>query len=148
MFPFATDSPIVQGAVGFADGIGGDDVIAFCVGGTAVLTFCLLLFGKFIAPVMRRVNKGLDWFEKFREDWDGRIGDAGHARIPGVMERLNNIDGEFKRDGNGSMKSQIVKAVAAIEEVKADVVAVKETVESMVSPSEGGSDNRINTGQD
>ncbi len=96
---------------------------------------------------MKRINRGLDWFEKFREDWDGVIGDEGHVTIPGVMERLNNIDGEFKRDGNGSLKTQVVKAVDSIAVVQADVAVIKDTVESMVSPSHGGADNRINTEQ-
>lgn len=146
----------VVAAVGFEDGFGGDDVIAFAAGGITVITFFLLIGTRVVAPTWKRASKFfkeqdkvlvaadrmsefLDWHdEKFRPDWDGSPEDAGHQRTPGVMERLNRIDGEFQRDGNGSLKSQVSTMSTTLGKVK-------ETVDSMVSPTHGGEDNRINT---
>lgn len=145
---------VVHGAVGLVDGFGGDDVVAAAIAGTAVLTFCLLLFGKIIAPIIKRISVFLDWLEKFREDWEGEPEVKGRAATPGVMERLNRIDGEFQRNGGGSMKDTLVAAVAAaqtngqrLDSVVVELKGVKDTVDSMVSPSGGGNDNRINTDQ-
>ncbi len=151
-FPFVDQPDLLRGAVGLVDGLGGDDIVAAAVAGTAVLTFCLLLFGKIVAPVIRRINIFLDWLEKFREDWDGTPEVKGRAATPGVMERLNRIDGEFQRNGGGSMKDTLVAAVAGtqtngqrLDGVIGELAQVKETVNSMVSPTAGGADNRINT---
>jgi len=151
MLPF-----LLATEIGLTDGPGVDDV--FWIAG-GLLTICLLLafvIGKVIWPMWnkakaffaeqdavieaaKRMSEFLDWHDtRFRPDWDGVPGDAGHIRIPGVMERLNRIDGEFKRDGNGSLKSQVSKMDETLSEVKA-------TVDSMVSPTVGGEDNRINT---
>lgn len=49
------------------------------------------------------------WFRKFQRDWDGDPAEPGRDRVPGVMERLNTIDGELKRNGGESLKDQVVK---------------------------------------
>ena len=86
--------------VGLSDGFGWDDTVSILAGVTAILTF----FGVLLRPLIRRVSEFLDWSDKFREDWDGVPARTGHAAEPGVMERLNNIDGEFQRNGGATMK--------------------------------------------
>ncbi len=139
---------MVPAAVGLSDGVGMDDVIAFSAGGIVVLTFVLTV-GKL--PFWRSLRRSWAWFQKFQDDWDGVAGDAGHARIPGMMEWRRSIDAELKTNGGTSMKDALVKAVVAAQEngkaiklVDEKVDAVRETVESMVSPTGGGVDNRIN----
>ena len=152
LLPFQVIDTVTRTAAGLEDGVQIEDVIIFCSGGIIVLTFFGILWGKAVWPVWKRIKVFMDWLEKFREDWDGVAGDAGHAKVPGVMERLNRIDGEVSRNGGSSMKDALVKAVAAAEAngeaiaaVKDDIAVVKETVQSMVSPTAGGADNRINT---
>ena len=37
--------------------------------------------------------------ERFMRDWEGEEEAPGRDRIPGVMERLNNMDGELSQNG-------------------------------------------------
>lgn len=40
-------------------------------------------------------------------DWAGEEAREGRDATPGVMERLNNIDGELKRNGGSSLKDSV-----------------------------------------
>ena len=41
------------------------------------------------------------------EDWAGTPERPGRSAVPGVMERLNNIDGELKKNGGKSVKDVV-----------------------------------------
>lgn len=43
-------------------------------------------------------------WNKFMRDWAGEPAAPGRDAVPGVMERLNNIDGELKHNGGSTMK--------------------------------------------
>lgn len=58
-------------------------------------------------PFFKRINKWITTWEKFMVDWAGEPEREGRDRIPGVMERLNNIDGELKRNGGKSVKDTV-----------------------------------------
>ena len=60
-----------------------------------------------IRPFFKRVNNWINTWEKFMIDWAGTPEREGRDRIPGVMERLNNIDGELKRNGGKSVKDTV-----------------------------------------
>jgi hypothetical protein len=45
--------------------------------------------------------------EKFRRDWEGEEASPGRDKVPGVMERLNRLDGELSNNGGSSMKDAI-----------------------------------------
>ena len=47
-----------------------------------------------------------EWIEFMRE-WDGEPARDVRVSGPGVMERLNNIDGELKRNGGKSIKDTV-----------------------------------------
>jgi len=49
----------------------------------------------------------MEWLEKFRRDWEGEPGGPGRDAVPGVMERLNRLDGELSHNGGSSMKDAI-----------------------------------------
>ena len=100
--------------VGLQDGIGPDDVVAFCLGATAVLTF----LGIFLRPLWREVRDFLEWSKKFRQDWDGEASRDGRDKIPGVMERLNRIDGEFQRNGGATMKDSQFRTERALRRIE------------------------------
>lgn len=42
-------------------------------------------------------------------DWAGEPSRDGRDAVPGVMERLNNIDGELKRNGGKSIKDTVTR---------------------------------------
>jgi len=60
-----------------------------------------------IYPAWREVREMLDWWRKFQRDWDGEEQEPGRARVPGVMERLNGIDGQLHRNGGESLKDKV-----------------------------------------
>lgn len=61
----------------------------------------------FIAPLLKRINLWVTTWENFMRDWAGEPAREGRDAIPGVMERLNNIDGELKRNGGKSVKDTV-----------------------------------------
>jgi hypothetical protein len=60
-----------------------------------------------IAPTVRKTRSMMEWLEKFRRDWEGEEESPGRARVPGVMERLNRLDGELSNNGGSSIKDAI-----------------------------------------
>ena len=51
----------------------------------------------------------MNWFEDFKRDWSGEEEAPGRDRIPGVMERLNRLDGELSTNGGKSTKDTVNK---------------------------------------
>jgi len=60
-----------------------------------------------IAPSVRKIRSMMEWLEKFRRDWEGEPGGPGRDAVPGVMERLNRLDGELSHNGGSSLKDAI-----------------------------------------
>ena len=60
-----------------------------------------------IAPSVRKIRSMMEWLEKFRRDWEGEPGGPGRDAVPGVMERLNRLDGELSNNGGSSVKDAI-----------------------------------------
>jgi predicted nuclease with TOPRIM domain len=74
---------------------------------------------KLSKPLIKKARKLLNSIEKFIRDWEGEEASAGRDAVPGVMERLNRIDGELKHNGGSSMKDslrRIEKKIAQIDE--------------------------------
>lgn len=79
------------------------EFFAFAAGCLTVLTLLGLLSRKAI----REAREFTTWFRKFQRDWDGEPEEPGRARVPGVMERLNRMDGELQRNGGNSLKDKV-----------------------------------------
>ena len=62
---------------------------------------------KVVTPVVRKTRHLLDSLSRFTTDWFGEEAAPGRDKVPGVMERLNNIDGELKHNGGSTMKDAI-----------------------------------------
>jgi hypothetical protein len=60
-----------------------------------------------VAPLWKQFSKFTSSWELFMRDWSGEEARPGHDKEPGVMERLNNLDGQFKKNGGGSMKDSL-----------------------------------------
>jgi hypothetical protein len=80
---------------------------------SGVATFVAVLLGAVFAvtqlfrPLVKRITFWITTWEQFMIDWSGEPAREGRDAIPGVMERLNNIDGELKRNGGNSVKDTV-----------------------------------------
>jgi hypothetical protein len=62
---------------------------------------------KFVGPFFKRFNGWVNTWEQFMEDWSGTEARPGRSAVPGVMERLNKIDGELTKNGGKSVKDTV-----------------------------------------
>jgi hypothetical protein len=62
---------------------------------------------KFIKPIVVKTKNLLESLSMFAIDWFGTEEVPGRDRVPGVMERLNRIDGELQHNSGSSMKDAI-----------------------------------------
>lgn len=82
-------------------------------------------------PIIKKVKAMLDTWEDFMSDWKGAAADDGHDRVPGVMERLNELDGEFKRNGGATLKDAVARIEAKLELVDERLDKGNEKMESI-----------------
>lgn len=59
----------------------------------------------------------MEWMERFKRDWEGEPEEPGRDRVPGVMERLNKLDGELSQNGGKSTKDTVNKLLTNQEKV-------------------------------
>ena len=80
--------------------------------------------GVIFLPGYRKTKEFLGWFDHFRRDWTGEEEAPGRDRVPGVMERLNKLDGELSQNGGKSTKDVVNKMLYKQErlEEKVDVM--------------------------
>lgn len=71
-------------------------IIGIVLGGGAIL-------GWFI----RKLNILFATWHKFMRDWEGEPAAIGRDATPGVMERLNKLDGELSNNGGKSLKDTV-----------------------------------------
>jgi hypothetical protein len=83
--------------------------------GTILGTWLLIV--KIIVPTRNKVKKALDNLDNFLTDWAGEEARPGRGRVPGVMERLNEIDGALKNNGGSSVKDAVDRIEIKINEV-------------------------------
>lgn len=71
---------------------------------------------RFFSPVTKTVKELSDKLDKFFRDWDGTPEEPGRQRVPGVMERLNKLDGELSKNGGKSVKDTVNRIEKRLEE--------------------------------
>lgn len=64
-----------------------------------VVAGALISLGVLLSPIYKRVKRWAQWAERFMRDWEGEEESPGRDRVSGVMERLNNMDGELSQNG-------------------------------------------------
>ena len=69
----------------------------------------LTALGVIFRPGYKKVREFGEWFDQFRRDWIGEDEAPGRDRIPGVMERLNKLDGELSQNSGKSTKDVVNK---------------------------------------
>ena len=65
--------------------------------------------GVIFRPGYKKAKEFGEWFDHFRRDWMGEEEAPGRDRVPGVMERLNKLDGELSQNGGKSTKDVVNK---------------------------------------
>lgn len=73
-------------------------IIGVILGGSAIL-------GWFI----KKLNALFKTWSRFIRDWEGEEASEGRDPVPGVMERLNKLDGELTHNGGKSVKDVVVR---------------------------------------
>lgn len=64
-----------------------------------IVTGALISLGVILRPVYKRLKEFMDWMDRFKRDWEGTPEEPGRDAIPGIMERMNRMDGELSRNG-------------------------------------------------
>ena len=93
---------MLDAAVTFADGIGIDD-LTWLAGLISVISVIVGAVWAMLRPIRAQLHR----WEAFWDDWQGTPARPGHGEVPGVMQRLQSIDGELTRNGGSSLKDQV-----------------------------------------
>jgi hypothetical protein len=71
------------------------------------ITGAILGLTQIIFPLVRKAHKLLDSWSSFVRDWNGEPEEPGREAVPGVMQRLNKLDGELSHNGGTSLKDAV-----------------------------------------
>ena len=63
------------------------------------------------------------------DDWAGEEARPGRDRVPGVMERLNEIDGQLKNNGGSSVKDSVDRIETNVNEISSVQREIKNRLE-------------------
>lgn len=94
------------------DGIGIDD-LSWLAGLISVIAVIVGAVWALLKPLKRQADR----IEAFWEDWTGTPAGPGRSAVPGVMERLQSIDGELTHNGGNSLKDQVVETSRKLDEL-------------------------------
>ena len=124
-----------EAAVTLRDGLGPDDVVFLAGVATSVMTICAFIWWATKPARVAAAHWGQFW-----EDWNGTPASPGRDPVPGVMERLQRMDGELKRNGGASLKDRVFEIdrkldrLAAAKEaehsaIRADLAQLHQTID-------------------
>ena len=71
------------------------------------ITGAILGLTQVVFPLWRKVNRLFDSWSSFVRDWNGEAAEPGREAVPGVMQRLNKLDGELSHNGGTSLKDAV-----------------------------------------
>ena len=94
-----------------------DPNILYWAAAIVAIGSALLMLWKLVKPLCDRVHKFMDAWDNFLRDWAGEPAAPGRSAVPGVMERLNRIDGELKRNGGSSMKDALNRVEKKLDQI-------------------------------
>jgi hypothetical protein len=60
-------------------------------------------------PLLKKLNAMFKTWTRFMVDWEGEDAAPGRDAVPGVMSRLNKLDGELTHNGGKSVKDVVVR---------------------------------------
>ncbi len=64
-----------------------------------IVAGALISLGVLLSPLYKKLKRWGQWMERFMRDWEGEEASPGRDAVPGVMQRLNNMDGELSQNG-------------------------------------------------
>jgi len=96
-----------------------DQIVLYWAAGVITLGTALGMLWRLLRPLCARLHLLMDNWDAFMRDWAGEPAAPGRSAVPGVMERLNRIDGELKRNGGSSMKDAINRVEKKLEQIDA-----------------------------
>jgi len=64
-----------------------------------IVAGALISLGVVLSPFYKKLKRWGSWMERFMRDWEGEEVSPGRDAVPGVMERLNRMDGELSQNG-------------------------------------------------
>ena len=96
-----------------------DQVVLYWAGWITAVLIALGMLWKLVKPLCDRVHSAIDSWDSFMRDWSGEPEQPGRSAVPGVMERLNRIDGELKRNGGSSMKDAVNRIEKKLSQIDA-----------------------------
>ncbi len=99
-------------AVTFNDGIGMDD-LTWLAGLISVISVIVGAVWAMLRPIRAQLHR----WEAFWDDWQGTPARPGHGEAPGVMQRLQSIDGELQRNGGSSLKDQVFATARKVDDL-------------------------------
>jgi hypothetical protein len=73
-----------------------------------------------VAVPIKKLRIFFTWLDKFRRDWEGEEAEPGRDRVPGVMERLNRLDGELSNNGGSSLKDAVQRIEYKLDKLQRD----------------------------
>lgn len=94
-----------------------DQMVLYWAAGVITVGSALGMLLMVLKRFYKRVQGFMDTWDQFHRDWDGEPAMPGRSAVPGVMERLNRIDGELKRNGGSSMKDAINRVEKKLEQI-------------------------------
>jgi len=98
--------------VTFRDGIGMDD-LTWLAGLISVISVIVGAVWAMLRPIRAQLHR----WEAFWDDWQGTPARPGHGEVPGVMQRLQSIDGELQRNGGSSLKDQVFATARKVDDL-------------------------------
>ena len=72
---------------------------------------------KLITPIIKKTKALLEALDRFTNDWFGEEASPGRDKVPGVMERLNRIDGELQHNSGSSMKDSMRRIEQKLKQI-------------------------------
>ena len=75
----------------------------------SIIIGVLLGGGAILGWVIRKANTLFNTWGGFMRDWEGEEAKDGRDAVPGVMQRLNKLDGELSHNGGKSLKDLVSK---------------------------------------
>lgn len=88
----------------------------------AIVIGAWFAISKLISPAVKKIKEISEHLENFIEDWQGTPARDGRDSVPGVMDRLNKIDGELTHNGGSSVKD-------AVQRIESGIIRINERLE-------------------
>jgi hypothetical protein len=83
------------------------DAVMYVASGVVSLVIIGTSIWAAVRPIVKSISKINHDLEMFMRDWKGSSEEPGRDAVPGVMERLNRLDGELSKNGGKSVKDTV-----------------------------------------